>query len=862
MKEESTVPVCGQMEKAECVKQAIGVVRGYVAQCKAAMNATADGKSKPELTNDTGEARTIPWERPGAMSSALVKAWNPDRKEFYPKVCQTVIGLLGDAILEAPGWSETGIVEMLADLLNEPEECAVAYDEMLLNDRHNREWGFVDFKAYWDERREIRERQEEGRAAYERSPERDIREKHPWTQWDREIEHEETQIRREREPEYREWLAKGAKEPPMTDERAEKVRECVAADSFLEIREERLKKASTLEQFDALKSEAITRLMELVEAWPNGWGEYDHTANKDERAMVAEEAWTELRLKWQMKHTKDLHKREFLWDALQKLWIARQDRQYAAEDMRQEARAATRARYAAWAAAEAGQSTETDAPPTGPGPQAPTPTAPTAPTAPVAAATSAPMRPTATDKPTAADVAGQDNPRERFLNTTSSMGAEEMRKSMADAYTGFTPGHTENVGGLVGRVRDWIMETAPYPNGILAFSGALSFVALLASRRYRTTEGICPNIYLMALASSGSGKEHPRKVLKRLAMDAGIKDSIGDRFASAEGIEDALAREPVQLFLIDEASGLLSNLGAQRAVPLQTQINDMLLTVYGESASVHFCRAKANQESRTTIVSPHLSMFGTAVPSLFYRSLSPEMLYSGFFSRLMILDAGGQREGQEGKDVSEVPEDVREQAQRILNPDRERGPGNDLGDIPGGHPEQIVINYTPAAREYLERMRKETDAEWNAAPRDDEALRAILSRRMEQAKKLALIVTVGNGDAATSLATAEWAVTFVQSMDKRKLALAGRYSGAETEFEKLCEVALNTLAKAGGKMPKSALQRVGALRSLDSKKFAALLQTLQDRNEIFYEMLRTKDLGRPAAWVGLLSRKFRDSQEQ
>ena len=68
------------------------------------------------------------------------------------------------------------------------------------------------------------------------------------------------------------------------------------------------------------------------------------------------------------------------------------------------------------------------------------------------------------------------------------------------------------VPGFVGEVMDFCMHAARYPNLPMAFCGAMALQSFLCSRKVREEGGLRPNLYMLALADSGTGKAFPRKV--------------------------------------------------------------------------------------------------------------------------------------------------------------------------------------------------------------------------------------------------------------------------------------------------------------------------------------------------------------
>jgi hypothetical protein len=73
------------------------------------------------------------------------------------------------------------------------------------------------------------------------------------------------------------------------------------------------------------------------------------------------------------------------------------------------------------------------------------------------------------------------------------------------------PEHLLRVPGFIGEVMDFSLATASYPNTAMAFCGALALQAFLAGRKVRDSGDTRTNVYLLGLAHSAAGKDHPRK---------------------------------------------------------------------------------------------------------------------------------------------------------------------------------------------------------------------------------------------------------------------------------------------------------------------------------------------------------------
>ncbi|MFH1865129.1 MAG: bifunctional DNA primase/polymerase, partial [Candidatus Eisenbacteria bacterium] len=288
------------------------------------------------------------------------------------------------------------------------------------------------------------------------------------------------------------------------------------------------------------------------------------------------------------------------------------------------------------------------------------------------------------------------------------------------------------VPGFVSEVMDHCLETAPYPNPVMAFAGALALQAVLAGRKVRDPGDNRTNLYLLGLAHSSAGKEHPRKLNTEILHAVGLTDHVGGRFASGEGLQDALFSEPCMLFQTDEIDGMLQSINKSRDARHENIMGTML-TMYSSANSVFPMRRRAGKESPGAIDQPCLVVFGTAIPNHYYEALSERMLTNGFFARMIVLECGYRSPGQEPR-IEHLPTRVLETANWWA--DFRCGTGN----LVNWHPVPQVVAQTDEARRALIETRLEAEAEYAKAERSCDAVgTAVWGRASEHARKLALV---------------------------------------------------------------------------------------------------------------------------
>lgn len=398
------------------------------------------------------------------------------------------------------------------------------------------------------------------------------------------------------------------------------------------------------------------------------------------------------------------------------------------------------------------------------------------------------------------------------------------------------PAHLFAVPGFVRQVMDFTLSSAPYPNVGLAFCGAMALQSFLAGRKVCTPGDLRPNLYLLALASSGTGKDFPRKVNSRVLFEVGMVGALGDKFASGEGIQDALVRSNAMLFQNDEMDGVLRQINLDRENRRES-IPNILLTLYTSANDVYPIRVKAGQKETIHIDQPHLTLFGTATPQYFYEALCQRMLTNGFFARMIIVDVGKRGAGQSPGSARHLPQSILETAHWWA--EFKPGPGN----LQDAHPEPKIVPLAPEAAAAVQHLQKLTEAEYERAEEaKDEVARTAWSRTCENATKLALIYACSENheNPVIGLPAIEWATEFAMHQTRRQLYLAASYV-AENPFHAECLKFLRRLKESGGQAARRQLMRAMHCKAVD---FDQIVTTLLQQGEIAQVEIPTKT--RPA----------------
>lgn len=383
------------------------------------------------------------------------------------------------------------------------------------------------------------------------------------------------------------------------------------------------------------------------------------------------------------------------------------------------------------------------------------------------------------------------------------------------------------VPGFVSNVMDFTLDNAPYPNIGLAFCGALALQSYLCGRKICDSGDLRPNIYLLALAGSGTGKDFPRKVNARVLFEIGHLGALGEKFASGEGIQDALLRNNALLFQNDEMDYLIRQIKNDPEGKRES-IASILMTLYTSAASVYPLRVKAGQSESLHVDQPHITIFGTATPKYFYESLDAQLLDNGFFSRLIIIDVDKRGQGQKSGSVRHLPQSIIDVAKWWAD----FQPCARKGNLLELHPDPRVIECLPLAREQTDLLRALADGEYRKAEKaKNEPAKTVWTRTNENAMKLAMLYacSANHENPAIDLSAVQWAQDFAMHQTRRQLFMAQTYV-SESPFHAQCLKAIEKLQEA----PANILSHQVLLRrmKMKAKDFKDLIDTLVQRGDI------------------------------
>lgn len=238
-----------------------------------------------------------------------------------------------------------------------------------------------------------------------------------------------------------------------------------------------------------------------------------------------------------------------------------------------------------------------------------------------------------------------------------------------------------NLPGMAGELQNYIRASSRYDNPNLSLAATLSVASNVTGRGAYLAgrwSNVVPNLLLLVIASSATGKEAAMDSVRSLLAEAGIAGACHGRIKSDKDLLDSLAQNQYATYLIDEFGGHLKKINnAARTgnatylesvvytiMEVFTKSNGVLLTDISRRNAIiaelntmrvrELAHYKDNQDQGAKnraeylkhvidqisqyggMKNPVLSMFTTATPSTMTEAFTVESVESGFLSRSLV----------------------------------------------------------------------------------------------------------------------------------------------------------------------------------------------------------------------------------
>ncbi len=383
--------------------------------------------------------------------------------------------------------------------------------------------------------------------------------------------------------------------------------------------------------------------------------------------------------------------------------------------------------------------------------------------------------------------------------------------------------------GLIGRIVDYSLATARYPQPEHSLAGALALMSLITGRMVTDDTGTRTNIMIVALGPTRSGKEHPRAINKKLLELCGKDKLYEEKLASHSALHGFLNQSFRGLLMNDEFGDFLATARQTKGANTQpAQIISAMIKLYSSSSGNYKADRYADNTKQVEINQPHLVLYGTSTGEVFWKHVTPEYLSGGLFGRVMIFENRGYVDPQPVKTIG-VPEDVYREIDGWFTAF--------TGDLLAwANNTPIIVPHTPEARERY-------DAHELAIAKKrkyESPLRAALwSGCAEITGKLALLFSCSRSPNPLQIQTEDVALAIRLSnwLTRRKVELSGD-NVAENATESAIKRVFKRIKEAGTTgISKRNLSR--QTQWLKGKERAEILMELMQSQQILLEEVAT-----------------------
>lgn len=412
------------------------------------------------------------------------------------------------------------------------------------------------------------------------------------------------------------------------------------------------------------------------------------------------------------------------------------------------------------------------------------------------------------------------------------------------------PRGLQDVDGFLGEFVAYTTRTARRPQPFAALAAGITLVAALAGRKYRTRTDLWTNLYAVSIIDSSGGKDHARRVIKRILSEAGLMDYLGgEDIASGTALHSALKIHPSKLFMIDECGDFLRGVLGHKASAHKQQIAQKLKSLYTSSADVVLGTEYADQSEKTgrkreDIHNPIATIYGTSTPAQFWTAVAGASLADGLLGRFLVFIPEENYPDLQDAEVEPIPQSLIEKAIQITKGCTKHAPGNIenlmLSDTKAN---PYTVSYTIEAVRALKRA--ESTQEVLLKQNEGTYVTSLAGRIVENASKLALIRCVSREphDPVISEADMKWGMDLSMHCFEAMRMGAERYV-AENETQARMKRVLEAIRDIGGDVTKSAICR--ALRgSMTTKERDDALNELVLGEWIVLVIKKPEGAGRP-----------------
>ena len=306
------------------------------------------------------------------------------------------------------------------------------------------------------------------------------------------------------------------------------------------------------------------------------------------------------------------------------------------------------------------------------------------------------------------------------------------------------PAFISNPPGMLGEITRWISATAPKSQHELALAAAIALCSVVMGRTYRSQYGNWTSLYLVMVARSTEGKEHPQACIEKILTDADLAQLIGGSgYTSAGAVYSALLKSPCHVATIDEMGKLLKMSRAKGQANSEAAL-DKLIEAFGRTdgvlrpptySTMTLSKGQANSVERI-VHNPAITLLGATTPATFFENLTDDLVKDGFLGRCIVVESKQPRQLMRFVERSAPPQKILDWCKAVHVSTVKGGNLADVGpaEMP---PSVIELPFSESCMPVMQAFEQELNDAKDS--HETEGLDVLLGRTLEKAMKLAMI---------------------------------------------------------------------------------------------------------------------------
>jgi len=322
------------------------------------------------------------------------------------------------------------------------------------------------------------------------------------------------------------------------------------------------------------------------------------------------------------------------------------------------------------------------------------------------------------------------------INTEYDKAVEEGKSQRVESEKKLSAIELPSAQGVIKIIQQNILDNAWIKQPDLAMSAALGLMSALCSRKF-IFGNLSPNLYLLNISPSGSGKDAPQQMVKRYLSDIGAEHLLGSGdYVSDASLMDHLGGNPVRLDILDEAGGILKTVTSGKS-EYNGKMADVLCELYTSSNSKYLGRTTA-EGNKGSCNRPNVCILASTTPTGFSEGVTKSALDKGLLGRFLTFFGDGDSPAKRLRTFPRIDSETRNVLKELATYRPEVNYELTIGGI---EQEVTALNASEKAHLLLDSIFTEFDNMRRESDKDDPML-PITSRLYQQMVKIAILSAI------------------------------------------------------------------------------------------------------------------------